>query len=68
MSQGNKGEIKKQEFLQQFIYELLLFYYYSFIHMCIHCLGHFSPLPSSTLPLSGRTCSALLSNFVEEKT
>jgi hypothetical protein len=19
------------------------FYYYSFIHMCVHCLGHFSP-------------------------
>jgi hypothetical protein len=30
--------------------------YYSFIHMCIHCLGHFSPLPqpplSSPLPLT----------------
>jgi hypothetical protein len=40
--------------------------------MCIHCLGHFSPLlPSLTLsplPLSlpGRPCSALISNFVKE--
>jgi hypothetical protein len=26
------------------------FFYYSFIHMCIHFLGHFSPLsPSPTL-------------------
>jgi hypothetical protein len=23
----------------------LLFFFYSFIHMFIHCLGHFSPLP-----------------------
>jgi hypothetical protein len=51
-----------------------LFYYYSFIHMCVHCLGHFSPTPlippsspqSPSLP--GRTCSALISNIVEEKT
>jgi hypothetical protein len=29
----------------------------SFIHICIHCLGHFSPLsPSSTLPPSPLTC------------
>jgi hypothetical protein len=26
---------------------MVKFFYYSFIHMCIHCLGHFSPLPSS---------------------
>jgi hypothetical protein len=48
-------------------------FFYSFIHMCIHCLGHFSPLPptslSPSLPLlPGKTCSALISNFVEEKT
>jgi hypothetical protein len=50
------------------------FYYYSFIHMCIHCLGHFCPLPPS-LTLSpfppsvpGRSCSAFITNFVEEKT
>jgi hypothetical protein len=49
------------------------FFYYSFIHMCIHCLGHFSPLPPPPLSpphppsLPGRTCSALISNFVEEK-
>jgi hypothetical protein len=47
-------------------------FYYSFIHMCIHCLGPFSPPtpspPSSPPPsLPGRTCSALISNFVEEK-
>jgi hypothetical protein len=36
-----------------------LFFYYSFIHMCVHCLGHFSPqhLPphfqaAPVLPLS----------------
>jgi hypothetical protein len=52
----------------------LLNYYYSFTHMCIHCcLGYFSPLlPSPTLcPLSpsvpGRSCSAFITNFVEEK-
>jgi hypothetical protein len=47
----------------------------SFIHMCIHCLGHFSTLPSSpTFPppflssVSGRFHSALVTDFVEEKT
>jgi hypothetical protein len=45
----------------------------SFIHMCIHCMGHFSTLPPSPIlnpfPLSvpGRSCSALITNFVEEK-
>jgi hypothetical protein len=42
-----------------------LFIFYSFIHMYIHVwaisLPHHPSLP-------GRTCSALLSNFVEEKT
>jgi hypothetical protein len=28
-----------------------LFLNYSFIHMCIHCLGHFSPLASLPHPL-----------------
>jgi hypothetical protein len=48
--------------------------FYSFIHVCIHCLGDFSsllPAPSLSPPppmLPGRTCSALSSNFVEEKT
>jgi hypothetical protein len=47
---------------------------FSFIHICIHYLGHFSSLSralflSSPLPsLPGRTCFALFSNFVEEKT
>jgi hypothetical protein len=44
-----------------------------FIHMCIQCLGHFSPLPpapSLTLPyplLPSRNYFALISNFVEER-
>jgi hypothetical protein len=44
------------------------------IHMCVHCLGHFSacPPPLPSLPLQAslpdRNCSALTSNFVEEKT
>jgi hypothetical protein len=47
-----------------------------FIHMCIQCLGHFSPLlptPYLTpLPppyplLPSRNYSALISNFVEER-
>jgi hypothetical protein len=48
--------------------------FYSFTHMCIHCLGHFSPLSTTPFlapptPLfTGRTCSALISNFVEKKT
>jgi hypothetical protein len=46
--------------------------FYSFIHICIRCLSHFSPF-SPTLSLSpaslpGRNCSALFYNFVEEKT
>jgi hypothetical protein len=46
------------------------FLVYSFIHMCIHCLGHLPPTipPSPLTPsLPGRTCSAFFSNFVEEK-
>jgi hypothetical protein len=49
-------------------------YFYSFIHMCMHCLDHFCPLsPAPTLSpytnsLQGRTCSALIPNIVEEKT
>jgi hypothetical protein len=48
-------------------------FFYSFTHTCIHCLGHFYPLlaDSSLFPLlhllPGRICSALISNFVEEK-
>jgi hypothetical protein len=43
-----------------------------FIHMCV--LGSFLPPipqphpPPSALHFQGRTCSALISNFVEEKT
>jgi hypothetical protein len=55
--------------------EMVNFFLYSFIHMCIHCLGHFSPIlltpslsPHPTPSFPGRTCSALISNFVEEKT
>jgi hypothetical protein len=53
---------------------VLYYIFYSFIHMCIHCLGHFFPLfpapfhSPHPLQLPGRTCSALSSNFVEEKT
>jgi hypothetical protein len=56
---------------------LLLF---SFIHMCIQCLGHFSllyPAPSLTYPPPptpfgtpsppGRNYFSLISNFVEER-
>jgi hypothetical protein len=25
-------------------------FFYSFIHICIYCLGHFSPLPSASSP------------------
>jgi hypothetical protein len=45
----------------------------SFIHMSIHCLGHFSLLPPSLtlfplLPsVPGRSCSAFITSFVEEK-
>jgi hypothetical protein len=52
-------------------YNFVIFKNYSFIHTCIHCLGHFSSLPPlpPLLPASlpGRTCSALITNFVEEK-
>jgi hypothetical protein len=56
-----------------------IFYFFSFIHMCIQCLGHFSPLPPTpsltrlplplppTLSLPGRNYFALISNFVEER-
>jgi hypothetical protein len=50
------------------------FFYFFFIYSHVHTLGHFSPLmpllPSPPFPPSvpGSTCSALISNFVEEKT
>jgi hypothetical protein len=51
---------------------LFFYYYYSFIYMCVHCLGHFSLrpfFPAFFLPsLPGRTFSTLISNFVEQKT
>jgi hypothetical protein len=49
------------------------FYYYSFIHMFIYCLGHFSPLSTSPNPfplppsVPGMSCSAFITSFVEEK-
>jgi hypothetical protein len=44
MSQGNKGEVKKQEFLHQFIYELLLFLLLLLIYSHVHTLfGSFLP-------------------------
>jgi hypothetical protein len=39
---------------------LNLFFFYSFIHMCIHCLGHFSILPLS-LTLSPPNLKLLMS-------
>jgi hypothetical protein len=53
---------------------LFFFCLFSFIHMCIHCLGHFSTLPPSStlhpllLSVPGRSHSALITDFVEEKT
>jgi hypothetical protein len=57
-----------------------LFYYFSFINMCIQCLGNFSPLsptPSLTYPapslsphslsLPDRKYFGIISNFVEER-
>jgi hypothetical protein len=47
-------------------------FFYSFTHMCIQCLGHFSPLilpppfPPQSRWLPGKTFSALFSNFVED--
>jgi hypothetical protein len=50
-------------------------FYFSFIHMCIQCLSHFSPLPpppptpslSPPTPLlPGRNYFALISDFVKE--
>jgi hypothetical protein len=35
----------------KFILWTFFFFNYSFIHMCVHCLGHFSSLPPS--PSSG---------------
>jgi hypothetical protein len=34
------------------IFIKFFYYYYLFIHMCVHCLGHFSPLPHSPPSLS----------------
>jgi hypothetical protein len=56
----------------------LFFFNFYFMHMCIQCLGHFSPLPpalsltpppnSLPYPLRpGRNYIALIYNFVEER-
>jgi hypothetical protein len=47
---------------------IFLIIYYSFIHICPAPLPDLLPFPPIPLSLSGRTCSALISNFVEEKT
>jgi hypothetical protein len=52
----------------------ILFKNNSFVHIYIHCLGHFSPPAPCLLSLSltpslpGRTCSAFFCNSVVEKT
>jgi hypothetical protein len=60
---------------------LSFFFLYSFfIHMCIQCLGHFSPCPQPlpypplhplpcppTSSIPSRNYFALISNFVEER-
>jgi hypothetical protein len=58
---------------------MIVFFFFSFIHMCIQCLGHFSllppspslpPIPSlSPLPslLPDRNYFALISDFVEKR-
>jgi hypothetical protein len=56
---------QKRKDMKKNVTFLLIFY--SFIHICIHCLGHFSPIPPpSSSPLLSpllpvRTCSALIS-------
>jgi hypothetical protein len=30
---------------EKFNKKILILFFFSFIHMCIQCLGHFSPLP-----------------------
>jgi hypothetical protein len=42
------GHFRKSEYMKASCF--IIFKNYSFIHMCIHCLGHFSPLfPFPTL-------------------
>jgi hypothetical protein len=66
-----KNRTEKLIFNKVFMAVNLLFFY-SFIQMCIYCLGHFTPLsPDPTLshpPLlsSSQNLSTLISNFVEE--
>jgi hypothetical protein len=66
-------------FLQTTYLHSSFFFNFNFfiIHMCIQCLGHYSPLPPpsplpQTLPLPSpsipsRNYFALISNFVEER-
>jgi hypothetical protein len=47
-------------------------FFFCLIHMCIQCLGHFSPFPHPlclppTSSIPGRNYFALISNFVEER-
>jgi hypothetical protein len=68
-----RGQVERED-KEKRVTQGVFNYYYSFIHMCKHCLDHFSPpapLPHFLLPphsLPGRSCSAVISNFVEEKT
>jgi hypothetical protein len=66
---GGKTYVCKQ--YRKSFFVIFLFFIY---HMCMHCLGHLSPLPScplsllSTPSLPSRIYSAFFPNFVEEKT
>jgi hypothetical protein len=58
-----------------FISDHFLFYFFIHLFICAYIfLSHLSPVPSTpslsprTPSLPGRTCSAFISNFVEEKT
>jgi hypothetical protein len=49
---GKLHEVKKSFFFPSRSFSFFLSFFNSFIHMCINCLGHFSPLfPTPTLSL-----------------
>jgi hypothetical protein len=61
-------------FFEWFLLSIIVFLFFIFLILLFtcayNCLGHFSPLPSSStlFPLSSRqSCSAFITSFVEEK-